>query len=140
MSLECLSAPLSAKALPHSAEHIRDVCISASNVELPSMPFSRLHGQAAYVDRNFSLIKACQQRSSSPANIKQLQSHPLHEPTTTTVMTSFSKIFILPFVALAFASQTGAAPLEKRDIFSPPVLYPHSGTEWYHGQRHNITW
>ena len=35
------------------------------------------------------------------------------------------------------------APLEsveKRDVFVPPVLYPHAGTVWYSGQRHNVTW
>ncbi|KAI0636381.1 hypothetical protein C8Q77DRAFT_1092437 [Trametes polyzona] len=33
-----------------------------------------------------------------------------------------------------------AASLEKRDVFVPPVLYPHAGTVWTVGQRHNVTW
>ncbi|KIP03163.1 hypothetical protein PHLGIDRAFT_78018 [Phlebiopsis gigantea 11061_1 CR5-6] len=34
-----------------------------------------------------------------------------------------------------------AAPTsEKRDVYTPPVLYPHSGTVWYSGQKHNVTW
>ena len=40
----------------------------------------------------------------------------------------------------ALAGVTSAAPLEKRDVYSPPVLYPHSGTVWYSGQTHNVTW
>ncbi|KAI0647635.1 hypothetical protein C8Q79DRAFT_907093 [Trametes meyenii] len=32
------------------------------------------------------------------------------------------------------------AGLEKRDVFVPPVLYPHAGTVWSKGQRHNVTW
>ncbi|CDO72610.1 hypothetical protein BN946_scf184985.g29 [Trametes cinnabarina] len=30
--------------------------------------------------------------------------------------------------------------LEKRDVYTPPVTYPHAGTVWYKGQRHNVTW
>ena len=42
---------------------------------------------------------------------------------------------------LAAVSMTAAAPTtEKRDVYVPPVLYPHSGTVWYSGQRHNVTW
>ena len=33
-----------------------------------------------------------------------------------------------------------AAVQEKRDVFVPPVLYPHAGTVWTKGQRHNVTW
>ncbi|KAJ6481059.1 hypothetical protein C8R45DRAFT_320076 [Mycena sanguinolenta] len=33
-----------------------------------------------------------------------------------------------------------AMPLERRDVFTPPVLYPHDGTVWLVGQRHNVTW
>ncbi|EKM56246.1 uncharacterized protein PHACADRAFT_253270 [Phanerochaete carnosa HHB-10118-sp] len=42
--------------------------------------------------------------------------------------------------ALAQTGMTYAAPLEKRDVYSPPVLYPHTGTVWYSGQTHNVTW
>ncbi|KAK0184937.1 hypothetical protein F5146DRAFT_1114126 [Armillaria mellea] len=30
--------------------------------------------------------------------------------------------------------------LDKRDVFVPPILYPHSGTVWTINQRHNVTW
>ncbi|GJE98808.1 hypothetical protein PsYK624_150450 [Phanerochaete sordida] len=46
-------------------------------------------------------------------------------------------------IALAALAQTGltsAAPLEKKDVYVPPVLYPRAGTVWYSGQRHNVTW
>ncbi|KAG5634937.1 hypothetical protein H0H81_000269, partial [Sphagnurus paluster] len=28
----------------------------------------------------------------------------------------------------------------KRDVYTPPVLYPHAGTVWNVGERHNVTW
>jgi hypothetical protein len=31
-------------------------------------------------------------------------------------------------------------PLQERDVFTPPVLYPHAGTVWKVGQYHNVTW
>ncbi|KAJ7770295.1 hypothetical protein DFH07DRAFT_768803 [Mycena maculata] len=48
-------------------------------------------------------------------------------------------------LSLLFASMTalmlGAAGAPtKRDIFSPPILYPHAGTVWYSFQYHNVTW
>ncbi|GJE98814.1 hypothetical protein PsYK624_150510 [Phanerochaete sordida] len=42
--------------------------------------------------------------------------------------------------ALAQTGLTSATPVESRDVYSPPVLYPHTGTVWYSGQRHNVTW
>ncbi|KAJ6582367.1 hypothetical protein B0H19DRAFT_877952, partial [Mycena capillaripes] len=30
--------------------------------------------------------------------------------------------------------------LTPRDVYVPPVLYPHDGTVWTVGQRHNVTW
>ncbi|EIW60327.1 uncharacterized protein TRAVEDRAFT_27946 [Trametes versicolor FP-101664 SS1] len=52
---------------------------------------------------------------------------------------------LLVFVALfgIFFSHAAAMPsiaLEKRDVYTPPVLYPHAGTVWYKGQTHNVTW
>ncbi|KAI0823542.1 hypothetical protein BC628DRAFT_1411560 [Trametes gibbosa] len=52
---------------------------------------------------------------------------------------------IFVFVALLgiFFQIAAAAPfseLEKRDVYAPPVLYPHAGTVWYKGQTHNVTW
>ena len=56
-------------------------------------------------------------------------------------MISFTKLFALPFVALALASATAtAAPIEQRDFWDPAVLYPHTGTVWVRGQHHNVTW
>ncbi|KAI0351551.1 hypothetical protein OH77DRAFT_1439225 [Trametes cingulata] len=51
-------------------------------------------------------------------------------------------VFLFALLAL-FAPLAAAVPvteLEKRDVYVPPVLYPHSGTVWYKGQRHNVTW
>ncbi|OBZ69166.1 hypothetical protein A0H81_10913 [Grifola frondosa] len=43
-----------------------------------------------------------------------------------------------------FAHLTGAVPIldnaQKRDVYVPPVLYPHNGTVWTTGQHHNVTW
>ncbi|KAL4248495.1 hypothetical protein ABKN59_007758 [Abortiporus biennis] len=42
-----------------------------------------------------------------------------------------------------FAQFTQASPimvLDRRDVFVPPVTYPHNGTVWKSGQRHNVTW
>ncbi|KAI0703350.1 hypothetical protein C8T65DRAFT_258500 [Cerioporus squamosus] len=40
--------------------------------------------------------------------------------------------------------QLGAARVlsthNRRDVYDPPVLYPHAGTVWFKGQRHNVTW
>ncbi|KAI0636488.1 hypothetical protein C8Q77DRAFT_1050716 [Trametes polyzona] len=52
---------------------------------------------------------------------------------------------LLFFVALfgifaQLAAAVTVAELEKRDVYVPPVLYPHSGTVWYKGQVHNVTW
>ncbi|PSR75319.1 hypothetical protein EW026_g7822 [Hermanssonia centrifuga] len=43
---------------------------------------------------------------------------------------------------LGVASQVAnAAPVhETRDVWDPRILYPHAGTVWYSGQRHNVTW
>ncbi|OBZ69161.1 hypothetical protein A0H81_10914 [Grifola frondosa] len=52
-------------------------------------------------------------------------------------------IFFVSFLGLFSQVALGApAPveLEKRDVYDPPVLYPHNGTVWYSGQRHNVTW
>ncbi len=56
-----------------------------------------------------------------------------------------SRVLVSTLALLACASTVlGAAipaeTLEKRDVFVPPVLYPHKGTVWTKGQRHNVTW
>ncbi|KAI0074133.1 hypothetical protein K474DRAFT_1665793 [Panus rudis PR-1116 ss-1] len=46
------------------------------------------------------------------------------------------------FFIFAFATLVSALPvqLQTRDVFVPPVTYPHAGTVWKIGQRHNVTW
>ncbi|KAL7283839.1 hypothetical protein ACG7TL_003279 [Trametes sanguinea] len=55
-----------------------------------------------------------------------------------------AKMFLLFFTLFGMFSNLAAAvpvaELEKRDVYDPPVLYPHAGTVWYKGQRHNVTW
>ena len=51
----------------------------------------------------------------------------------------FTKTLAAAF--LGALGMTAAMPtVETRDVYSPPVLYPHSGTVWYSGQTHNVTW
>ncbi|KAI0771066.1 hypothetical protein BD413DRAFT_679037 [Trametes elegans] len=56
----------------------------------------------------------------------------------------FTQCLFLLLAFFALFSQLAAAlpvaELEKRDVYVPPVLYPHSGTVWYKGQTHNVTW
>ncbi|KAF7356077.1 hypothetical protein MVEN_00937600 [Mycena venus] len=49
----------------------------------------------------------------------------------------FSLFTLFSATALAVVSAT---PLAPRDVYVPPVLYPHNGTVWSVGQRHNVTW
>ncbi|KIP03156.1 hypothetical protein PHLGIDRAFT_95126 [Phlebiopsis gigantea 11061_1 CR5-6] len=47
----------------------------------------------------------------------------------------------LAAVTLGALGMTAAAPTrEARDVYVPPVLYPHAGTVWFSGQKHNVTW
>ena len=41
---------------------------------------------------------------------------------------------------LSFLAVVSALPLAVRDVFVPPVTYPHTGTVWKVGQHHNVTW
>ena len=58
----------------------------------------------------------------------------------------FSKFVLTQLVCFftllvgVFAAPGSLEALEKRDVFVPPVLYPHAGTVWTKGQRHNVTW
>lgn len=60
-------------------------------------------------------------------------------------MTTFN-IFnvIAAFLFTLFTSGVAALPIEnylqKRDVFVPPILYPHADTVWFSGQTHNVTW
>ncbi|KAK0442643.1 hypothetical protein EV421DRAFT_570529 [Armillaria borealis] len=50
----------------------------------------------------------------------------------TSLMFAFVSVFTLVFAI--------PVNLDKRDVFVPPILYPHSGTVWTINQRHNVTW
>ncbi|RDX49818.1 hypothetical protein OH76DRAFT_1418291 [Lentinus brumalis] len=41
---------------------------------------------------------------------------------------------------LVMGAAVPAKAVDKRDVFVPPVLYPHAGTVWAQGQTHNVTW
>lgn len=46
----------------------------------------------------------------------------------------------LAVLAAALTAVAAPAPETKRDVWTPPVTYPRTGTVWYAGQRHNVTW
>ncbi|KAF7967346.1 hypothetical protein HWV62_34683 [Athelia sp. TMB] len=54
-------------------------------------------------------------------------------------MTSLFSIFFALFSVLSFVS---SAPLnlDTRDVYTPPVTYPKSGTVWKVGSKYNVTW
>jgi len=55
------------------------------------------------------------------------------------IMTSFTT-FLFAILSL-FALALGAPMvLDTRDVFVPPVTYPHTGTVWKIGNHHNVTW
>lgn len=54
------------------------------------------------------------------------------------IMTSSFQTFFLVF--FSFLALVASAPLLQRDVFVPPVLYPHAGTVWTVGSHHNVTW
>ncbi|KAI0629495.1 hypothetical protein C8Q77DRAFT_1161104 [Trametes polyzona] len=51
-------------------------------------------------------------------------------------------VFLVAFFGVLFqiAAAAPVTELERRDVYTPPVLYPHAGTVWYKGQTHNVTW
>ncbi|KAG1885031.1 hypothetical protein F4604DRAFT_1676456 [Suillus subluteus] len=51
-------------------------------------------------------------------------------------MISFTT-FILTLLALFSLSLS--APM-RRDVFVPPIIYPHASVVWIAGQHHNVTW
>lgn len=61
----------------------------------------------------------------------------VHETPTTAMM--FMTIAAALLTAVSSLATTGASPVEIRDVYSPPMLYPHAGTVWYSGQTHNVT-
>jgi len=54
-------------------------------------------------------------------------------------MIAFTNLYLAFFALLASVS-VFAAPVSNRDVFVPPVTYPHAGTVWKIGARHNVTW
>jgi len=56
-------------------------------------------------------------------------------------LTSFTKFLPMLFVVLLGAAAANALPvIESRDVWTPPVLYPHAGTVWKVKNHHNVTW
>ncbi|KII86653.1 hypothetical protein PLICRDRAFT_43293 [Plicaturopsis crispa FD-325 SS-3] len=53
--------------------------------------------------------------------------------------TSFTTL-CLTFLALLAMAFAAPVQLGARDVFVPPVTYPHTGTVWKAGARHNVTW
>jgi hypothetical protein len=57
----------------------------------------------------------------------------------------FTSLTIATVSILSALSATGVsgapiAELDTRDVFVPPITYPHAGTVWKVGQRHNVSW
>ncbi|KNZ79460.1 hypothetical protein J132_09610 [Termitomyces sp. J132] len=52
------------------------------------------------------------------------------------------RTLVMILVASLFAISSAATPsdLTRRDVFVPPVTYPHNGTVWKVQQHHNVTW
>ncbi|KZP20269.1 hypothetical protein FIBSPDRAFT_789629 [Athelia psychrophila] len=55
---------------------------------------------------------------------------------------STSSLFALFFALFSALSLTSAAPLSlgTRDVYDPPVTYPHTGTVWKVGAKYKVTW
>ncbi|KAG7088278.1 hypothetical protein E1B28_012291 [Marasmius oreades] len=47
---------------------------------------------------------------------------------------------LLTFLIAPVVSLVGSVPISSRDVFAPPVTYPHNGVVWYCGDRYNVTW
>ncbi|KAL4080687.1 symbiosis-related protein, partial [Scleroderma citrinum] len=53
----------------------------------------------------------------------------------------FSKSFMTPLFALmSFLTLVMAMPLQKRDVYVPPILEPNAQMVWTVGQYYNVTW
>ncbi|KAI0826906.1 hypothetical protein BC628DRAFT_1338730 [Trametes gibbosa] len=55
------------------------------------------------------------------------------------MMFTISHLSVFSLLLSIFAV-VSALPLALRDVFVPPVTYPHAGTVWKVGQHHNVTW
>ncbi|THH28222.1 hypothetical protein EUX98_g5971 [Antrodiella citrinella] len=51
-----------------------------------------------------------------------------------------SLMTMLFFALTTLLALATALPVYVRDVFVPPVTYPHTGTVWFVGQKHNVTW
>ncbi|KAH7912530.1 hypothetical protein BJ138DRAFT_1178735 [Hygrophoropsis aurantiaca] len=56
------------------------------------------------------------------------------------MMTSFTTFFFTFLSLFAMAISLPVARLQTRDVFVPPITYPHAGTIWKVGDYHNVTW
>ncbi|KAG6889810.1 hypothetical protein C0992_003925 [Termitomyces sp. T32_za158] len=54
------------------------------------------------------------------------------------MMFSFATTFILAILSLF--TLVASAPVDTRDVYVPPVVYPSAGTVWQAGSTHNVTW
>ncbi|KAF8064275.1 hypothetical protein FPV67DRAFT_1563280 [Lyophyllum atratum] len=55
-----------------------------------------------------------------------------------TILRALATVFLVSVFALTHAAPSGL--LSFRDVYVPPVTYPHNGTVWKVRQRHNVTW
>lgn len=104
-----------------------------------SPPFSP--ARACMVFRINTLIEALFTPSSFSPSYLQTP-HTNLSSQTTTMQFRVSSLFTLFFALLSAFSLVSATPLtpEDRVVFAPHVTYPHTGTVWKVGQRHNVTW
>jgi hypothetical protein len=68
---------------------------------------------------------------------KPFNDHPM--PTLLAMITT-SRLITLCTVLCAILVAVSSAPVQTRDVYVPPVLYPHNGTVWKVGSYHNVTW
>ncbi|KAF5369104.1 hypothetical protein D9615_010419 [Tricholomella constricta] len=54
------------------------------------------------------------------------------------MMTSFTTTLL--FAIITFLALVSSAPIDTRDVYVPPVLYPNHRTVWRAGSTHNVTW
>ncbi len=61
--------------------------------------------------------------------------------TTSTSLNLYA--FFVTIFSLIGLFAVGASPipeLDRRDVFVPPILYPHKGTVWKSGEEHTVVW
>ncbi|KAI6129807.1 hypothetical protein EDD16DRAFT_1157279 [Pisolithus croceorrhizus] len=65
--------------------------------------------------------------------------HPL--PTCYPPEMMFTKSLMTSFFALmSLLALVMSIPIQKRDVFVPPVISPHQGTVWYAGREQEVIW